>query len=141
MASRDYGSRAPLGKRRVPYADVVLGRTYLIHASNGGVGVAVRARGWLGFRLRREKVGRVHLFVEYDFDECEPDVFDPDQEWLRRVGTAIPLRELVGEAPAWDEDALLAYLEELEELHRHEIEANWRTVRRLKALPPRPEFD
>jgi len=34
----------PLLARRVPREDVVLGRAYVIHARNGGVGVAVEER-------------------------------------------------------------------------------------------------
>jgi len=34
----------PLLTRRIPRADMVIGRAYVIHARNGGVGVAVAAR-------------------------------------------------------------------------------------------------
>ena len=34
--------RATLLARRVPHDEVVLGRAYIIHARNGGMGVAVR---------------------------------------------------------------------------------------------------
>ena len=37
--------RATLLARRVPHDEVILGRAYVIHARNGGVGVAVREEG------------------------------------------------------------------------------------------------
>src|SRR5262245_7121568 len=37
--------------RRIPRTDIVLGSAYVIHARNGGVGIAVKDDGLLGYRL------------------------------------------------------------------------------------------
>jgi hypothetical protein len=100
----------PLLARRIPREDVVLGRAYVIHARNGGVGVAVKDRNLLGYRLRREKWGNHYLFVEYDWEE------DPN------YGTAIPLSLIAAEPPA---DGLLKWLKAREDEHRAEIDAAW----------------
>ena len=76
--------------RRVPRAEVVLGRAYVIHARNGGIGVAVQDDGLLGYRLHRDKMGRHYLFVEIDWED-HPN-----------FGTAIPLR-LLPDAPPIDD--------------------------------------
>lgn len=107
--------RGELLARRIPMADVVPGRAYIIHARNGGVGVAVTDGGQPGFRLRRVKFRDVFLFVEVDWDVGPPH------------GTAIPLRELE-EAPPADDAALLAWLEGQELANRDEVRANWRVL-------------
>jgi hypothetical protein len=107
--------RATLLARRVPHDEVVLGRAYIIHARNGGVGVAVRERHLLGYRLHREKFGRHYLFVEYDW--ADDDHF----------GTAIPLR-LLSDDPPVDDEGLLAWLADREAEHRDEVKAAWREV-------------
>ncbi len=107
--------RASLLARRVPHDEVMLGRAYIIHARNGGVGVAVRDEDGLGYRLHREKFGRHYLFVEIDW---------ADHEFH---GTAIPLR-LIDALPPEDDDALLAWLADREAEHRDEVRAAWREV-------------
>lgn len=107
--------RASLLARRVPHDKVILGRAYIIHARNGGVGVAVRDDGLLGYRLHREKFGRHYLFVELDW---------ADHEFH---GTAIPLRLLDARPPGGDDD-LLAWLADREAEHRDEVKAAWREV-------------
>jgi hypothetical protein len=107
--------REPLLARRIPSSEVRIGDVYLIHARNGGVGVAMRDDGALGYQLHREKFGEHFLFVEYDWDEGEP------------YGTAIPLRALPGSPPE-DEQQRLQWLAEREEEHAEEIAANWQTV-------------
>ncbi len=107
--------RATLLARRVPHDEVILGRAYIIHARNGGVGVAVRDEDGLGYRLHREKFGRHYLFVEIDW---------ADHEFH---GTAIPLR-LIDALPPEADDALLAWLADREEEHRDEVRAAWREV-------------
>lgn len=108
--------RATLLARRIPHDEVVLGRAYIIHARNGGVGVAVRDKdGLLGFRLHREKFGRHYLFTEIDW---------ADHDFH---GTAIPLR-LLPEEPPTDDEALLGWLADREAEHRDEIRAAWREV-------------
>ena len=102
----------PLLKRRVPRGDVALGRAYVIHARNGGVGVAVDDDGCLGYRLHREKLGNHFLFVELDWDEGPP------------FGTAIPLAA-IDDVPPLDEGELLAWLAAQEEVHRAAIDAAW----------------
>ncbi|MBX3269583.1 MAG: hypothetical protein KF729_04950 [Sandaracinaceae bacterium] len=102
---RHYGS---LLARRVPREDVVIGRAYVIHARNGGVGVAIEQEGRLGYRLHREKSGDHFLFVEWDWDEGPPH------------GTAFPLSPIALAPPA-DEDELLAWLAERETDLRAEI--------------------
>lgn len=111
--------RAPLLARRVPRPDVKIGRAYVIHALNGGVGVAVAEGDGLGYQLHREKFDRHYLFVEDDWDEDPP------------FGTAIPLA-LIEEMPPKDETELLAWLSAQEEKHRAQIDEAWRVV-----LPPR----
>ena len=106
---------APLVARRIPREDIVVGRAYVIHARNGGVGVAVDREGRLGFQLHRVKFERHYLFVEWDWDEGPP------------FGTAIPLRALDDEPPE-DDDARLAWLAEREDECRQEIEAAWTVV-------------
>ena len=91
--------------RRVPRAEVVLGRAYVIHARNGGIGVAVQDDGLLGYRLHRDKMGRHYLFVEIDWED-HPN-----------FGTAIPLR-LLPDAPPIDDEGLLAWLAEREVEHK-----------------------
>lgn len=105
----------PLLARRVRREDIILGRAYLIHARNGGVGVAVEQDGVIGFRLHREKFGNHFLFVELDWDE------DP------QFGTAIPL-ELIDARPPSGDDELLAWLASQEDVHRTEIEAAWEVI-------------
>src|SRR5262245_24147792 len=53
--------------RRVPSDAIVLGRAYVIHARNGGVGVAVREDGRVGYCLHREKWDEHFLFTEWDW--------------------------------------------------------------------------
>jgi hypothetical protein len=124
--------RAPLLAMRIQMDSIELGRVYLIHARNGGIGVAVRKSGALGYWLHREKFGRHFLFVEYDWDEGPP------------FGTAIPLRLLEDVPPAYepaedqDEDEqrqrpLLDWLAEKERQHTAEIQDAWRAV--LGKLP------
>ena len=105
----------PLLDRRVPVDAIVLGRAYVIHARNGGIGVAVAPGGRLGYRLHREKFGEHFLFDEWDWAEGEP------------YGTAIPLRLLESE-PLLDPEALLAWLAERETEFREEIDAAWEVV-------------
>lgn len=105
----------PLLARRVPHGDVVLGRAYVIHARNGGVGIAVKENDVLGYRLHREKFGQHYLFVEFDWNEGPP------------CGTAIPLSSIAAEPPVGDED-LLAWLANQEDEHRDEIRGAWELV-------------
>lgn len=107
--------RATLLARRVRYDEVLLGRAYIVHARNGGVGIAVPDEDGLGYRLHREKFGRHFLFTEID--------------WADHAfhGTAIPLR-LLPEAPPTDDDALLGWLADREDEHRAEVKAAWREV-------------
>lgn len=116
VARQDFDARyKPLLDRRVPRDAIVLGAPYLIHARNGGVGVAVEKRGLLGYRLHREKFEHHYLFVEYDWGD------DP------QVGTAIPLRLIEAEPPTGDEE-LLAWLARQQDEHRAEIHAAWEVV-------------
>jgi hypothetical protein len=101
--------------RRVPLDAIVPGRAYVIHARNGGVGVAAREDGRIGYRLHREKWGEHFLFTEIDWAE------DP------QFGTAIPLRALEAKPPDGDE-RLLAWLAEREAEHKDEIMAAWRVI-------------
>jgi hypothetical protein len=101
--------------RRVPFSDVVVGRAYVIHARNGGVGVAVKEDGRLGYELHREKFGDHYLFTEYDWDNGPP------------FGTAIPLTVIAAEPPRETSDRL-AWLRTQEAEHRAEIDAAWETI-------------
>lgn len=108
--------RATLLARRVPRDEVSPGSAYVIHARNGGVGVAVITRaGTLGYVLHRVKFDRHYLFTEIDWA-------DDDMH-----GTAIPLRLLEARPPAHDRD-LLQWLADREAEHREEIKAAWREV-------------
>ena len=114
--SEDFDAQyKPLLARRVPRKDVVIGRAYVIHARNGGVGVAVEEDGSLGYVLHREKWGDHFLFTEFDWDNGPP------------FGTAIPLK-LVEAEPPTDDDELLAWLEKQTEEHRAEIDAAWEVI-------------
>jgi hypothetical protein len=112
---------AVLLARRVPLDAIVLGRAYVIHARNGGVGVAVREEGRVGYQLHREKWGAHFLFTEIDWAE------DP------QFGTAIPLCALEAKPPE-DDERRLAWLAEREAEHKDEIMASWRVI--LGALSP-----
>jgi len=103
----------PLLARRVPRQDVILGRAYVIHARNGGVGVAVEEDNRVGYRLHREKWGEHYLFVEWDWTD------DPN------FGTAIPLKLIEAEPP---EDGLLEWLSKQQDEHRAEIDAAWEVI-------------
>ena len=105
----------PLLARRIPRSDVTIGRAYVIHARNGGVGVAVDQAGRLGYQLHREKFGYHYLFVEYDWDEGAPH------------GTAIPLAVIAAESPD-DEATLLTWLRDQEHEHREEIDGAWAMI-------------
>jgi hypothetical protein len=105
----------PLLARRVPRDSIVLGRAYVIHARNGGVGVAVEKNGCIGYRLHRVKFTHHYLFTEYDWDD------DPS------YGTAIPLRLIAAEPPT-DNEELLAWLANQQEEHRAEFDAAWEVV-------------
>jgi hypothetical protein len=137
--------------RRVPLADIVLGRAYVIHARNGGVGIACLEhfeirddgkrlvyhyegentpdrgqfpQGQLNYMLHREKFKSHYLFPEVDWD------LDPNH------GTAIPLRllpeipppDMLAAASAKDEGPLLQWLAEREEENKAEIHAAWEVV-------------
>jgi hypothetical protein len=116
----------PLLARRVPLEDVVLGRAYVIHARNGGIGVAVQEDGQLGYLLHRVKFGNHFLFVEYDWAQGPP------------FGTAIPL-EAIGAEPPVDDTELLTWLAEQENAHRSQIDDAWATVLGTDvSLVPRP---
>jgi hypothetical protein len=106
---------ARLLARRVPLDAIEVGRAYVIHARNGGVGVAEREDGRLGYCLNREKWGDHFLFTEWDWAEGPP------------FGTAIPLRALNGEPPK-GEQRLLARLAEREAEHKDEIRAAWKVI-------------
>lgn len=110
-----YDRYRPLLERRVPADEIELGRAYVIHARNGGVGVAARTDGRLAYRLHREKSGRHFLFDEWDWDEGELH------------GTAIPLRRIASDPPA-DPHVLLEWLAEREADFREEIDAAWEVV-------------
>lgn len=111
----DEQAHGPLLAQRVPRSEIVPGRAYLIHSRSGGIGVAVETDGRRGYRVRREKHGEVRLFTALEWGEVPP------------FGTVIPLR-LLDDCPPVDEDALLVWLADQEELHRAEIEANWALV-------------
>jgi hypothetical protein len=101
--------------RRVPRADVALGSAYVIHARNGGVGVALEEDGVLGYQLHREKFGSHYLFVEYDWANGPP------------YGTAIPLAA-ISEVPPTDDAERLVWLSDQEAKHRTQIDEAWQTV-------------
>lgn len=71
----------------------------------------------LGYRLRREKDGRIYLFTEWDWADSES------------VGTVIPLARLEEEPPEED-DVLLAWLAVQETRHADAIAAAWNAVLR-----------
>ena len=106
---------ASLLVRRVPRKQIEIGRAYVIHARNGGVGVAVENDGVLGYRLHRVKFGHHYLFVEYDYEDD------------RTFGTTIPLA-LISEAPPADEAALLPWLRQHEIVNQTSIAEAWSTV-------------
>lgn len=110
--------REDLLKRRIPLAEIEVGRAYVIHARNGGVGVAVRDKNdKLGYRLHREKFGDHFLFTEWDWEVDST------------FGTAIPLR-LLPENPPKNDSLLLSWLVEQEALARAEIQAAWQEANR-----------
>jgi hypothetical protein len=114
MADKNERHR-PLLSRRVPRDEIRLGHAYVIHARNGGVGVAVHENGVLGYRLHRVQFETHYLFVEYDWEDDD------------RFGTAIPLARIT-EPPPSSEEALLPWLREQEIVHEAEIGAAWSVV-------------
>ncbi len=98
--------------RRIPVEQIELGKAYVIHARNGGVGIAVHQEGKLGYRLHREKFGTHYLFVELDWQA------DP------QFGTAIPLATIIA-APPIEEERLLAWLRDQEAAYRADIDRAW----------------
>jgi hypothetical protein len=131
MSDPESNRRAGLLARRIPRDEIVKDRAYVIHARNGGVGVATTS----GYLLRRVKFDRVYL--------------DEETDWQLNTthGTAIPLL-LIEELPplaelrvrldadAWPqsaansstEEALLAWLLEQERKHATLIKAAWDEV-------------
>ncbi len=105
----------PLLARRIPLEQIELGKAYVIHARNGGVGIAVHQHEKLGYRLHREKFGDHFLFVELDWQ------VDP------QFGTAIPLAAIVA-VPPLEEDRLLVWLREQEAIYRADIEGAWAVI-------------
>jgi hypothetical protein len=107
--------RETLIARRVPREDIILGRAYVIHARNGGIGVARRSEdGMLSYTLHREKFGEHYLFDEYDWEDDD------------RFGTAIPLRLLPDLPP--EGERLLHWLAEREVENQAEIADAWNEV-------------
>lgn len=106
--------RKTLIARRVPRDEVILGRAYVIHARNGGIGVARQSEdGMLSYTLHREKFGHHYLFDEYDWEDHE------------QFGTAIPLRLLPDMPP---QEGLLDWLAEREVEHQAEVADAWNEV-------------
>lgn len=105
----------PLLARRIPRSDIISGRAYVIHARNGGVGVAIVENGELGYRLHRVKFEHHFLFVELDWDQGPP------------YGTAIPLA-IIDAAPPSDDVALLEWLGAMEIEHEDIIRKTWDEV-------------
>lgn len=107
--------RRSLLARRVPRGDVIPGRAYVIHARNGGIGVALLRDAELRYRLHRVKFDDHYLFDEVDWEDSAVH------------GTAIPLR-LLPDAPPADAAALLDWLAERERELAGEVKAAWREV-------------
>lgn len=101
---------------RVPRDTIQIGRAYVIHARNGGVGVAVEetflSKPVVSYRLRRVKFSKVFLDDEIDWADDES------------YGTAIPLR-LLDEIPPTEPSELLRWLEEQEQIVKSETDAAW----------------
>jgi hypothetical protein len=111
----EHPGHALLLARRVPLDAIEVGRAYVIHARNGGVGVAISEPDGIGYVLHREKFGEHYLFTEWDWSTGEP------------FGTAIPLFA-IDVAPPKDDDKLLAWLAEREEEHKDAIRDAWRVL-------------
>jgi predicted DNA-binding antitoxin AbrB/MazE fold protein len=103
-------------ERRIPVEDVAVGRAYVVHARNGGVGIAVIEAGHIGYRIHREKFGNHFLFVEWDWEEGPPR------------GTAIPLSLVDAQPPRGDDEVTLAWLVDQENEHRAQIQAAWEAI-------------
>lgn len=115
--------RASILARRIPIDQIEQGRAYVIHARNGGVGIATRERhhheAELGYVLHREKFGNHFLFTEYDWEEG-PDAKDG----LKGSGTAIPVL-LIDEVPPADRADWLDWLAVQEKKFRPIRDAMW----------------
>lgn len=98
--------------KRIPRAEIILGRAYIIHARNGGVGIASEHNGQIEYTLHRIKFDNHFLFPETDWEDDE------------HFGTAIPLR-LLPNIPPENKEEWLDWLAELEQEHKEEIIATW----------------
>ena len=107
--------RAPLLARRIPRKSLKIGRAYVIHARNGGVGIAVKKHGQIGYQLHRVKFGHHYLFVEIDWED------DPT------YGTAIPLTA-IDELPPKGDAERLVWLADQEAKYRAQIDEAWQVV-------------
>ena len=126
MKAKPSGPNRPLGRtrsepdgpllaRRIPLDTIVIGRAYVIHARNGGVGVAVHDEDQIGYQLHRVKFERHYLDIESDWGNGPP------------YGTAIPLRAL-DEVPPKGEAELLPWLGAQQVKYDAEIRAAWEIV-------------
>ena len=98
--------------KRIPREDIIFGRAYIIHARNGGVGIARQNSDQIEYTLHRVKFGNHFLFPEVDW--ADDDNF----------GTAIPL-QLLEDIPSTDESEWLDWLAEMEEKYKEEVKATW----------------
>lgn len=117
----DYPQEKVLIPKRIPLDQVELGKAYIIHARNGGVGIAVKVECTIR-GVVKEQVNYTIRRIKFDPD---PFLFDEvDWEEDKHFGTAIPLRKLEEEPPE-NRDDWLAWLVQLEETYKEEIEDTW----------------
>lgn len=98
--------------KRIPHDEIILGRAYIIHARNGGVGIASKNGDQIEYTLNRIKWGANFLDNEIDWEDHEFH------------GTAIPLR-LLPDSPPENREEWLDWLAVLEEVHEEEIASTW----------------
>ncbi len=114
---------AALLARRIAPDDNVTGMAYVVFARNGGVGVAERVDGHLGYQLLEGDGGRPSLDLEWDWSAGPP------------FGTVIPLLEVTAPSPL-DKAELLPWLLDREEEYAVEVAAAWKMFNPARRAGP-----
>ena len=114
---------AALVARRIAPDDIVTGRAYVVFARNGGVGVAERVDGHLGYQVVIGDGICPSLDVEWDWSEGPP------------FGTLIPLVGVMAPPPV-DKAEMILWLLAREGQYAAELAAAWQIVNPARRAGP-----